>query len=129
MTNAVILKFSDRAARRRGLTATRETKRLEYYRSFGQRLRETRLALGISEKEAAAACLTTLRTYRRREAGMPHRGWYCGMVSFVQTYDVSYTWLLAGGGPMRMSEYEALAAALKASQRPKLTIVSSNHSA
>jgi transcriptional regulator with XRE-family HTH domain len=109
--------------------AGREAERLEWYRSFGQRLRETRLALGISEAQAAAACLITLRTYRRREAGLPYRGWHHGLVSFAQTYDLSYTWLLAGGGPMRASEYAADLAALKASQRPKLTIVRSNHSA
>jgi transcriptional regulator with XRE-family HTH domain len=83
-----IIKFPDKKARAR----------TEWYRAFGQRLRETRLALGITEAEAAAARLVTLRTYRRHEAGLPHRGKHSGLVSFARKYDLSYNWLLAGAG-------------------------------
>jgi hypothetical protein len=31
-----------------------------------------------------------------------------GLVSFVQKYGLTYNWLLAGAGPMRSSEYEAI---------------------
>jgi hypothetical protein len=48
-------------------TALRKEKRLAWFQDFGLRLRVTRSALGITEVEAAAACLITLRTYRRRE--------------------------------------------------------------
>ena len=78
-----------------------------WYRLFGHRLRVTRLALGISEAEAAAACLITLRTYRRREAGLPYHGWHYGLSSFVHKYDVSWHWMLAGHGEMRASAEEA----------------------
>ena len=88
----VIIKFPGRNEGRRA-------ERVEWFEAFGRRLRETRLALGISEVEAAAASLLTLRAYRKREAGLPYRGWHCGLVSFAQTYDLSFTWLLAGGGP------------------------------
>jgi transcriptional regulator with XRE-family HTH domain len=40
-------------------------------RQFGRRLRVARIALGISEQEAADAHGITLATYRRREAGKP----------------------------------------------------------
>jgi hypothetical protein len=68
----VIIKFPDGKE-------GRQAERLEWYRNFGQRLRQTRLALGISEAEAAAACLITLRTYRKREAGLPYHGWHRGL--------------------------------------------------
>jgi hypothetical protein len=85
----------------------REEKRLTWYCDFGRRLRVTRLALGISEVEAAAASLITLRTYRRREAGLPYRGWHFGLSSFVHKYDLSWSWMLAGSGEMRASAEEA----------------------
>ena len=50
------------------LTGT-STKR--YDRAYGRRLRLTRIALDITEAEAAAAHGVTLRTYRRWEAGFP----------------------------------------------------------
>ena len=89
-----IIPFCSRASR------LRTVERLEWYAAFGNRLRVTRALLGITEQEAAAVCLTTLRTYRKREAGLPHRNWYYGHISFAQTYDLSYAWLLAGAGNM-----------------------------
>jgi transcriptional regulator with XRE-family HTH domain len=88
-------------------TALRKEKHRTWYRDFGHRLRVTRLALGITEAEAAAASLITLSTYRRREAGLPYRGWHEGLSSFVHKYDVSWNWMLAGSGEMRASAEEA----------------------
>jgi len=61
----------------------------------GHRLRVTRLALGITEREAAAASGVTVRTYRRWEAGGYPRG--TGLRDFAARYDVSMDWLLFGG--------------------------------
>jgi transcriptional regulator with XRE-family HTH domain len=99
---------------------------LAWYQAFGARLRATRLTLGIGEAEAAAACLTTLRTYRRRETGLPFRGWHEGLVSFAQKYDLSYTWLFAGHGPIRMADFNAVIQRYIQEQKPKprLTLVS-----
>ena len=82
----------------------RSERHLAWHQAFGDRLRETRLALDITEAEAADACCITLRTHRRREAGLPFRGWYLGLVSFVSKYDLSYNWLIAGAGPIFNSQ-------------------------
>ncbi len=75
-----------------------QRKRLEWHAAFGDRLRATRALIGITEQEAAAACLIALRTYRKREAGLPYHGWHVGLLSFMQKYDVSPDWMLAGEG-------------------------------
>jgi hypothetical protein len=99
----------------------RSESRLKWLQAFGARLRATRLTLDVSEAGAAAACLLTLRTYRRREAGLPYRGWHDGLVSFVQKYGLSYDWLLAGDGPM--VRHEAPSAASEQPQaRPRLKL-------
>jgi hypothetical protein len=64
---------------------------LEWFRTFGPRLRATRLALGMTEAEAAAVARTTVRTWRRREAGRPGRQWHYELYLFVTAYDLSYT--------------------------------------
>jgi len=66
-------------------------------RQFGRRLRVARIALGISEQEAADAHGITLATYRRREAGKP---WLSmrPLLRFVGVYDVSLDWLFFGDG-------------------------------
>lgn len=69
---------------------------LAYYRAFAHRLRMARLTLDITETEAAAACLITLRTYRNWEAGRPFRGGHFRLVSFANKYDVSLDWLVCG---------------------------------
>lgn len=91
-------------------TAVRKEKARTWFRDFGHRLRVTRLALGITEVEAAAASLITLRTYRSREAGLPYRGWHDGLSLFVDKYDLSWNWMLAGAGEMRASAEKARAA-------------------
>jgi transcriptional regulator with XRE-family HTH domain len=63
------------------------------WRAIGQRFRLTRLALGITEKEAADAYGVTVRTYRKYEDGRPQRNDFLG---FVEKYDVSIDWLILG---------------------------------
>jgi transcriptional regulator with XRE-family HTH domain len=63
------------------------------WRAIGQRFRLTRLACGGTEKEAADAYGVTVRTYRKYENGQPLRNDFLG---FVEKYDVSVNWLLAG---------------------------------
>jgi len=64
------------------------------WRAWGHRLMVTRLALGISEQEAADAYGVTLRTYRGYEAGKRSRGG--GWMDFAEKYDVSIDWLCSG---------------------------------
>ncbi len=56
-------------------------------RSVATSLRVARLALDISEAEAAAAYGVTLRTYRRYERGAP-QGVF-GWLNFAKAYGVS----------------------------------------
>ena len=74
--------------------------RRDWYRDFGERLRATRLALGITEAEAAAAWSVTLRIYRRREAGV---SMFCdlgGLWSFAEKYKIDIDWLAGGKGSL-----------------------------
>jgi hypothetical protein len=93
--------------RRRGTPEERAAKKearkarsLEWHRHFGDRLRVARLALGITDVEAAAAGLITLRAYRKREAGLPFHSWNQGLLCFVEKHDVSLNWLVQGRGNM-----------------------------
>jgi len=72
----------------------------EFYRPLGHRLRVVRLALDITEQEAAAAAGLSIRTYRRWESGCPQkrRGGTNNLLSFAEKYDVSLDWLLCGVG-------------------------------
>jgi|SRR6202035_3008316 transcriptional regulator with XRE-family HTH domain len=63
------------------------------WRAISQRFRLTRLALGITEEEAADAYGVTVRTYRKYEDGQPLRNDFLG---FVEKYDVSVDWLIYG---------------------------------
>ncbi len=66
-------------------------------RAFGHRLRIARLALDVTEHEAAVAVGRTVKTWRKYEqtgegnCTMP-------LVLFVQRYRVSPEWLLTGDG-------------------------------
>jgi transcriptional regulator with XRE-family HTH domain len=66
-----------------------------YWRDYGHRLRVTRIVLGISEKEAAAAHGVTLATYRKWEDGRPPRSGK-PYLAFSAKYDVNLDWLIAG---------------------------------
>jgi DNA-binding XRE family transcriptional regulator len=66
-----------------------------YWPAVGHRMRLTRFALGITEKEAAAAWGVTLTTYRRYEAGAPQRS-SGPTLRFSEVYDVSFDWVICG---------------------------------
>jgi hypothetical protein len=100
----------------------RKARSLEWFRKFGDRLRVTRLALGITDVEAAAACLITLRAYRRRERGLPFHGFHFGFLSFAKKYDVNLDWLVAGRGDI----WTKLPSRR---QKPSLRVVPNNKSA
>jgi transcriptional regulator with XRE-family HTH domain len=61
------------------------------------RLRVTRIALGITEQEAADAHGVTVRTYRKWEAGANQRS-IRPTLRFAEKFDVSMDWLLGGEG-------------------------------
>jgi transcriptional regulator with XRE-family HTH domain len=58
-------------------------------------LRVTRLALGLTEKQAAEAHCVTLATYRKWESGCPQKSSY-PTCRFAEKYEVSLDWLVAG---------------------------------
>ena len=64
-------------------------------REVGRRLRLARLALGLTEKEAAKACRVTLRTYRGWEAGARPMSATSEfkLIEFACDHDVSLDWL------------------------------------
>lgn len=66
--------------------------------AFAQRLRSVRLALGLSEEEAARAAGRTVKTWRKYEtAGF--RGITTGaLLRFVKAYRLNVDWLFAGDG-------------------------------
>jgi transcriptional regulator with XRE-family HTH domain len=65
------------------------------WRAVGQRLRVTRMALGITEQKAAKGFGVSLRTYRGYEAGGRQRS-LGPTVKFSRKYDVSLSWLFDG---------------------------------
>jgi transcriptional regulator with XRE-family HTH domain len=65
------------------------------WRAVYRRLPITRLVLGITEREAAAAAGVSLRTYRKWEAGHD-RPTDTGILAFAFAYDVSLHWLVDG---------------------------------
>ena len=71
----------------------------DYYFGLGHRLRVTRIALGISEAEAAASAQCCLRTWRKYEETGRVRGGY-PLVCFAGKYDISLDWLVSGDGAM-----------------------------
>jgi transcriptional regulator with XRE-family HTH domain len=75
--------------------AIREAKLGIYWDAVGRRMSLARLALGISEQEAAAAWQVTLRTYRKYEAGAPQRS-IGPLLCFADRHDVSIDWLICG---------------------------------
>jgi hypothetical protein len=62
---------------------------------LAHRLRVTRIVLGITEKEAAAAAHRDLRTWRKYETTGKGRIDF-PVVLFCQRYDVSLNWLICG---------------------------------
>jgi hypothetical protein len=86
--------FTERQSKDHVRTGNRTQQTILGY--VAQRLKLTRHLLGISEDEAAAAMLITLRTYRRWERGEPHRDNVMGVLAVCEKYGVSYGWLFAG---------------------------------
>jgi hypothetical protein len=72
--------------------------RQESWRYVGLRLRVTRIARGVTERDAADTCGVTLTTYQRWEAGGEPRNWLRTLGSFAEKYDVSLAWLAFGAG-------------------------------
>ena len=68
----------------------------KFWTDVAERLKSTRHLLGISEDEAAAAMLVTLKTYRKWERAERHRDNVMGVLAFCEKYGVSYGWLFAG---------------------------------
>jgi transcriptional regulator with XRE-family HTH domain len=64
------------------------------WRLCGHRLRITRIALGLTEKEAADAHAVSLRTYRKWENGGRQRG--SAFLRFAEKFDVTLDWLVGG---------------------------------
>ncbi len=64
------------------------------WRPFGLRLRTARIALGLTEAEAAKAAGVTIGTWRRYEAGGRVRT--RAMVKFCGLYSVNLDWLICG---------------------------------
>ena len=68
------------------------------WKNEGHRLRVTRLVLGLTEQEAAAAAGVSVRTWRTYEAGRPPTNRRGGDYRFAERYDVSLDWLFDGEG-------------------------------
>jgi transcriptional regulator with XRE-family HTH domain len=65
------------------------------YRGFGHRLRVTRIMLGLSEEEAAAAAGRMVDTWRKYEA--TGKGYCTGpLILFSEQYDINLDWLICG---------------------------------
>ena len=75
----------------------------KFWKGYGHRLRVTRLALGLSEQQAADAHQVCLRTYRRYGDSAPHRSGE-GWLRFAKQYDVSLNWL-AGQGSLEIGHH------------------------
>jgi hypothetical protein len=68
------------------------------WREVGERLRLVRDRLGLSEPEAAAAMLITLRTYRKWERGERHGNNTNGVLASCRKHGMTLDWLFAGDG-------------------------------
>jgi len=70
----------------------------EFWIHVGHRYRVARLALGLTEHEAAAAASVTVRTWRKWENNGPRRAGHLGPLDFAARFDVSVDWLFCGRG-------------------------------
>jgi transcriptional regulator with XRE-family HTH domain len=61
----------------------------------GRRFRLARLALGLTESDAAEACGVSLRSYQGYEAGKRQRS-MIPACEFSERFDVSLDWLFCG---------------------------------
>lgn len=104
MTASTIIDF---AARKRAASATATPTPSAHnsveepfdYGGFAQRLRQARLALGLTEEQAAASAGRTVKTWRKYEA--TGRGRITGAIlQFSDLHRISLDWLCCGEGPM-----------------------------
>lgn len=83
-------------------TISRQRRRYQpdgWHREFGHRLRLNRIALGLTEEEAAAAAGRTVETWRRYEA--TGEGHITGpLLLFAEHYKLSLDWLFGGRGQL-----------------------------
>jgi hypothetical protein len=70
------------------------------YLGFAHRLRLARIALGLTEAEAAATATRSVRTWKKYEATGKGRSMTWPIRCFVNKYELSYDWLLCGEGGM-----------------------------
>jgi transcriptional regulator with XRE-family HTH domain len=85
--------------------------RIDFFRGFGARFREARLARGLTEREVAEAIGITVRRLRRLESGQPFRGNHMALATLARRFDVDLAWLFEGTGPCPPRS------------RPKLTLI------
>lgn len=64
-------------------------------KAAGERLRITRIALDLTEAQAATGFGVTVRTYRRYEAGRMPR-YADPIIAFCSKHDISVDWLIVG---------------------------------
>lgn len=65
------------------------------YSGFGRRLRATRIALGLTEEQAAAVAGRSVKTWRKYEETGKGRG-LRALLLFAERYGVSLDWLICG---------------------------------
>jgi transcriptional regulator with XRE-family HTH domain len=71
-------------------------KNKQFWAGVAERLKLVRYLLNLSESEAAAAMLVTLKTYRKWERGERHQDNMPGVIHYAEKYNFSYGWLFAG---------------------------------
>lgn len=77
------------------------------YKGFGRCLRRSRIALGLSEEEAAAAAGRTVETWRHYEN--TGRGRITEpLLRFCSKYNLSLEWLVDGVGPRHRRGHNSL---------------------
>ena len=81
------------------MSARRKQKTIDFFRGFGARIREARLARDFTEREAADAIGITVRRLRRLESGRPFRGNHRALWIFSRLCGIDIAWLYSGTGP------------------------------
>ena len=70
----------------------------QFWRQVGRRFRIARLALGLTDEQAAAAAGVTVGTWRKWENNGPRRAGHLGPLDFADRFGVSIDWLFRGRG-------------------------------
>jgi DNA-binding XRE family transcriptional regulator len=83
----------------------RAESRCIYWLAAGERLRQVRQQLGLSELEAAQNYGVHVRTYRRYERGGAQRHKMGKLVKFADKYNLSLDWLFEAKGTMFMGGF------------------------